>query len=182
MKNTLIIHPNDESTTFLKQVYSNRKNVLVVSGKVTKLALLNMVLEHDRIIMMGHGTPDGLLAMNQFETDSPYIVDESFTEILSKKNSIYIWCHADKFVNKYNLKGFYTGMFISEAGEAYYCGLPSIRQPEVDESNYFFSNIMGQHINRETEIINQKVKEGYGKVAEFNTVANYNYNRLYLNS
>ena len=85
MKDTLIIHPEDESTSFLKQIYSNRKNVLVVSGNVTKLALLNMVLEHDRVIMMGHGSPDGLLAMNQFETDSPYIVDESFKEILSKK-------------------------------------------------------------------------------------------------
>ena len=66
MKDTLIIHPEDESTSFLKQIYSNRKNVLVVSGNVTKLALLNMVLEHDRVIMMGHGSPDGLLAMNQF--------------------------------------------------------------------------------------------------------------------
>ena len=182
MKDTLIIHPEDESTSFLKHIYSNRKNVLVVSGKVTKLALLNMVLEHDRVIMMGHGSPDGLLAMNQFETDSPFIVDESFIDVLSKKNSIYIWCNADEFVNKYNLKGFYTGMFISEVGEAIYCGLTAVRELEVDESNYFFSNLVGQYINRKIEIIHKKVKEGYGKLAEFNTVANYNYNRLYLNS
>ena len=73
-------------------------------------------------------------------------------------------------------------MFISEVGEAIYCGLTAVRELEVNESNIYFSNIMGQYINRETEIINQKVKEGYGKLAEFNTVANYNYNRLYLNS
>ena len=182
MKDTLIIHPEDESTSFLKQIYSNRKNVLVVSGNVTKLALLNMVLEHDSVIMMGHGSPDGLLALNQFETDSPFIVDESFIDVLSKKNSIYIWCNADEFVNKYNLKGFYTGMFISEVGEAIYCGLTAVRELEVNESNYFFSNLVGQYINRKIEIIHKKVKEGYGKLAEFNTVANYNYNRLYLNS
>ena len=64
MKDTLIIHPEDESTSFLKQIYSNRKNVLVVSGNVTKLALLNMVLEHDRVIMMGYGSPDGLVILN----------------------------------------------------------------------------------------------------------------------
>ena len=182
MKDTLIIHPEDESTSFLKQIYSNRKNVLVVSGNVTKLALLNMVLEHDRVIMMGHGSPDGLLAMNQFETDSPYIVDESFKEILSKKNSIYIWCHADKFVNKYNLKGFYTGMFISEVSEANYLGLTGTKQVEVNESNFYFSNLVSQYMAYSLENMFVKVKEHYGMLSELNTVANYNFNRLYLNS
>ena len=73
-------------------------------------------------------------------------------------------------------------MFISEVGEAIYCGLTAVRELEVNESNYFFSNLVGQYINRKIEIIHKKVKEGYGKLAEFNTVANYNYNRLYLNS
>ena len=85
MKNTLIIHPKDKSTSFLEQIYFNRENVLVVSGNVTKPALLKMVQQHDRIIMMGHGSPDGLSAMNQFKTDSPYIVDKSFSNVLSKK-------------------------------------------------------------------------------------------------
>ena len=182
MKDTLIIHPKDKSTSFLEQIYGNRENVLVVSGNITKPALLKMVQQYDRIIMMGHGSPDGLLAMNQFKTNSPYIVDKSFIDVLSKKNAIYIWCYANEFVNKYNLKGFCTGMFISEVHEAYDCGLPDTRHPEVDESNYFFSNLVGHHIDRKIEIIHKKVKEGYGKVAEFNTVANYNYNRLYLNS
>ena len=182
MKNTLIIHPKDKSTSFLEQIYFNRENVLVVSGNVTKPALLKMVQQHDRIIMMGHGSPDGLLAMNQFKTDSPYIVDKSFSNILSKKNAIYIWCHANEFVNKYHLKGFYTGMFISEVGEAYDCGLPGTRQPEVDESNYFFSNLVSKHINKELKIIHRRVKRKYGALSKVNPIAEYNYNRLYLNS
>ena len=188
MKDTLIIHPKDKSTSFLEQIYGNRENVLVVSGNVTKPAILNMVQQYDRIIMMGHGSPDGLLAMNQFKTDSPYIVDKSFIDVLSKKNAIYIWCYANEFVNKYNLKGFYTGMFISEAREAYYCGLfetmDSLEtiQTEVDESNYFFSNLLGKHINRELKIIHRKVKRGYGALSKVNSIADYNHNRLYLNS
>ena len=181
MKDTLIIHPKDKSTTFLEQIYFNRENVLVVSGNVTKPALLKMVQQHDRIIMMGHGSPDGLLAMNQFKTDSTYIVDKSFSNVLSKKNAIYIWCHANEFVNKYHLKGFYTGMFISEVDEAYYCGLPGTKQPEVDESNYFFSNLVGKHINKELKIIHRRVKRRYGALSKVNSIAEYNYNRLYLN-
>ena len=69
MKSTLIIHPKDESTSFLKQIYTN-KNVSVVTGEVTKTTLQNMILGYDRIIMMGHGSSDGLLAVDQFDTDS----------------------------------------------------------------------------------------------------------------
>ena len=46
------------------------------------------------------------------------------------------------FVNLYELKGFYTGMFISEVNEAYYCGLPGTTQDIIDESNYGFTNII----------------------------------------
>jgi len=117
MKNTLIIHPKDESTSFLKQIYNTKKNVSVVSGNITKKDLLNRILEHDNIIMMGHGSSEGLLAVNQFDTESPYIVDSSFTDVLTRKeNAIYIWCNANEFVDKFSLKGFYTGMFISEVG------------------------------------------------------------------
>jgi hypothetical protein len=93
MKSTLIIHPKDESTSFLKQIYTN-KNVSVVTGEVTKTTLQNMILGYDRIIMMGHGSSDGLLAVNQFDTDSSHIIDDSFIDVLKRKeNSIYIWCH-----------------------------------------------------------------------------------------
>lgn len=79
-------------------------------------------------------------------------------------------------------------MFISEAREAYYCGLfetmDSLEtiQTEVDESNYFFSNLLGKHINRELKIIHRKVKRGYGALSKVNSIADYNHNRLYLNS
>ena len=92
-----------------------------------------------------------------------------------------IWCNADQFVDRFDLKGFYTGMFISEVGEAYYCGLPGTKQPEVDESNFKFVDLMGEHINNETIKIHEKVKEQYGLLVEHNPVANYNHQRLYLN-
>ena len=84
-------------------------------------------------------------------------------------------------MDKYDLKGFYTGMFISEVGEAMYCGLPMTKQPEVDESNFEFVDLMGEYINNESERLHEKVKERYGLLVEHNPVANYNHQRLYLN-
>ena len=70
-------------------------------------------------------------------------------------------------------------MFISEVGEATYCGLPGTKQEVVDESNYGFCNIIAKYINQETNIIHENVKKEYGLIAENNPVALYNNNRLY---
>jgi hypothetical protein len=96
-----------------------------------------------------------------------------------KDNSVFIWCNADKFVNTFKLKGFYSGMFISEVGEAYYCGLPGTEQEQVDESNFKFVNIISKYINEDKNIIHEKVTKEYGLIAEENPVALYNNNRLY---
>lgn len=130
---------------------------------------------------MGHGSPGGLFAIGQFGGGtSGYIIDHSTVGILrDKENSVFIWCNADKFVENFNLKGFYSGMFISEVGEANYCGLPGMDQNIVDESNYGFVNIIGKHINGDSDIIHENVKKEYGIIAESNPVALYNNNRLY---
>jgi hypothetical protein len=70
-------------------------------------------------------------------------------------------------------------MFISEVGEALYCGLPGTQQSEVDESNYGFVNIIGKYINEDKNIIYENVMKEYGIIAEENPVALYNHNRLY---
>jgi hypothetical protein len=102
-------------------------------------------------------------------------------ETLSKKdNSIFIWCNADQFVNYHKLKGFYSGMFVSEVGEAYYCGLPGTEQDSVDESNYGFVNMLSECINETQEVMYDTIKTNYGKIAEKNPVALYNHKRLYL--
>lgn len=178
---TLIVHPNDESTWFLDIVYKNIEDVTVVTGDVNKVELRRLMEDHDRIMMMGHGSPGGLFSVGEFDTDNGYIIDSSFVDILKEKeNSVFIWCNADKFVEKHGLKGFYTGMFISEVGEAYYCGLPETKQPEVDESNFSFVEIMGECINYDSSTIHFITKERYGKLIEHNSVAEYNHKRLYV--
>ena len=179
MKN-LIIHPFDESTQFLDIVYQGLEDKTVITGGVTKSELMTLMREHDRILMMGHGSPAGLFSVGQFPEQRGYIIDQTFVPILrEKEDSVYIWCNADMFVNTFKLKGFYSGMFISEVGEATYCGLPGTPQEEVDESNYGFVNIIGKYINESKDSIYENVTTEYGVLAENNRVASYNHKRLY---
>lgn len=180
-KINLIIHPKDESTQFLDIVYKNIPDKTVITGGVGKHELRKLIEEHDRVMMMGHGAPSGLFGMGKFLDYGWFIIDHSMVECLSKKeNNVFIWCNADRFVNHYQLKGFYSGMFISEVGEATYCGIPGTNQELIDESNFGFCNILSNYINESKEIIHNNVLQEYGKIAEDNPVALYNLKRLYL--
>ena len=177
---TLIIHPQDSSTSFLDIVYAPIENKTVITGGISKSEVIKLIIEHDRVMMMGHGSPGGLFAVGQFGNSGAYIIDQAMVPYLINKNdSVYIWCNADKFVDMFKLKGFYSGMFISEVGEANYCGLPGMSQEVVDESNYGFVNIIAKYINQDKELIHESVKNEYGLIAETNPVALYNNNRLY---
>lgn len=93
---TLVIHPQDESTWFLDRVYSNIEDLTLITGDVSKDEIRELVESHDRIMMMGHGSPRGLFSVGSFRTNNGYIIDESFVDLLrEKKDSVFIWCNAD---------------------------------------------------------------------------------------
>ena len=177
---TLIIHPEDASTSFLDIVYASVEDKTIITGGVSKTDVIKLINEHDRVMMIPHGSPGGLFAVGKFPGSGAYIIDQTIVPYLKNKdNSVFIWCNADKFVDVFGLKGFYSGMFISEVGEAYYCGLPGTEQDQVDESNYGFCNIISKYINDDKNIIHENVTKEYGLIAEQNPVAFYNNNRLY---
>jgi hypothetical protein len=182
---TLVIHPDDRSTDFLKPIYDKLDDVTLVTGNWTSKEIIEGIQTHDQVMMMGHGGPGGLFSMGQFLPGmgfSPYIIGIDMVEALSQKtNSIFIWCNADQFVNRHGLKGFYTGMFISETGEAAYCGLPGTPQYIVDESNHGFVNILREKLQstRDTSLLFEQTSGVYSIIADINPVAKYNYNRLY---
>ena len=116
---TLIIHPNDPSTRFLEVIYKDIPNKTVITGRTQKNKIASLIESHDRVMIMGHGCPYGLFSVGQFDNGNGLILDYTNVEPLKKKdNTVFIWCNADQFVNNHNLKGFYSGMFISEIMEA----------------------------------------------------------------
>jgi hypothetical protein len=56
MKN-LIIHPKDYTTRFLSPIYAPLKNKTFIDVGVTKSELQKIIENHDRVIMLGHGSP-----------------------------------------------------------------------------------------------------------------------------
>ena len=121
------------------------------------------------------------------ETVSFLLQENGFDGTSYEQGNLIAYCNSGQFnelalsdiLNQFGLKGFYSGMFISEVGEAYYCGLPGMSQEIVDESNYGFCNIIAKYINEDKELIHENVKNEYGLIAETNPVALYNNNRLY---
>ena len=176
----LIIHPTDESTDFLAPIYNRLPDVTLVTTGCSRLELMDMIDEHDQVIMLGHGTPGGLLNVSGFRAGM-YIVDALVSEALAAKdNNIFIWCNADQFVNRYKLKGLYSGMFISEVAEASYFKILT-DQDTVDRSNDTFAKLLGDHllVSDAMNEIHTSVGHQYQLLAETNDIAKYNSNRWY---
>jgi hypothetical protein len=177
---TLIIHPDDRSTDFLRAIYQNIEHDQVVAFHVSKTDLHAMIKAHDRIIMLGHGSPSGLFNI----AGGGYLIGAQEVEVLRDKQLIAIWCHADKFMERHQLPGLYSGMFISEVSEAHYYDIQTT-QAEVNESNDTFARVLGAQL---TECLDdglstwRKVREQYTELAQTNVIAEYNSSRWYYNS
>jgi hypothetical protein len=184
----LVIHPQDSSTDFLIPIYMNLKSfpdfddVTIIRGGMTKDEVNEQIKQHDRIMMMGHGAPSGLFSVGQFPNSRGLIIDEDTVPLLQNKECIFIWCNAHAFVGTHNLKGLYSGMFISEVAEAAYCGLPGTPQEIVNESNNHFAKEFGQVSGQPLVEAYEYIKDSYGVLAESNPIAKYNHYRLYLKS
>jgi len=177
---TLVIHPKDDSTVFLNKVYESLGDVTLIQGGVSRDRLKDMVGSHDQIMMMGHGTPHGLMSVGQFNGNG-YVIDDSFAlQLAEKNNSIFIWCNADQYVNQNELSGFYIGMFISEVAEANLLGLGGTTQNEVDESNNLFVETIGAFADRGPRLMHAAARHRYERLTSHNRVAKYNYERLYV--
>ena len=133
---TLIVHPEDPTTTFLSTIYANLKNKTVVRGDASKLELRELIESHDRVLMLDHGSPWGLMNVGQFTEAGSYIIDDSMVlPLKNKNNNLFIWCEADQFVLRHRLTGLNSGMFISQDTEASYYGFNDIDCNMIDQSN-----------------------------------------------
>ena len=179
----LVIHPDDTSTAFLSRVYENFDEVTLVRGDVSRSELEDLIGTHDQVTVMGHGTRDGLLSVGSFPDSPGYVIDDSFASLLAeKRSSVFIWCNAHEYVERHCLNGFYTGMFVSELGEAHLMGINGATQCEVDESNDLFANTVGASFTQGPRLMHAAARKRYGHLAKYNQIAEYNREKLYLSS
>lgn len=165
---TLVIHPNDRTTDFLKTIYEGKDYTIITTTNIPIVYALKLMKSHDRIIMMGHGSPNGLIGLSYlFRTPE-------FIGLLRKMQCICIWCNADQYVERFGITGFYTGMFISEVSEAIYFGIKTT-QEEINYSNNLFVNHFRDVIDSPT--IYSDIKRLY--VDENSEIVKFNNERLY---
>ena len=144
----LIIHPDDRTTDVLKPTYTDL-NATVLTQRDEFFNLAETMKRHNRIIMMGHGSPSGLFMpkVEGVEEDengelfeyTDYTINDSYSDILRQKRTVCVWCNADRYVVPNNLHGFYTGMAISELCEADYCDVKGCNPKQLEESNTKFT-------------------------------------------
>jgi hypothetical protein len=178
---TLIVHPDDSSTDFLLPIHDSFESKTVVRADLSKKEILCMMVEHERIIAMGHGTPSGLMSVGQFPIQDFLILDTSFVEVLrSKENNIFIWCYAYEFAKRYDIPCFSTNMFISDQFEAMYMGIKNATSNHIEESNSCFVKEISKCVHMSTkEIYDFMLKSEYANLSKKNTIAAYNFERLH---
>ena len=78
-------------------------------------------------------------------------------------------------MEKYNLKGFYTGMIVSEFGEAQDWILHPCTIDQIDKSNELFAASVEKSLDQE-DILSEMM---YGYVGEDNVVIDFNRENLF---
>ena len=79
---TLVIHPQDYTTDVLSLTYKDKKNWTIINDcNISNDELTEQIKQHDRIIIMGHGSPNGL-----FNPVNPgFLIDKRHTFYLRQK-------------------------------------------------------------------------------------------------
>lgn len=169
---TLVIHPADPTTDFLKEIYKNTDwTILTKNQELGKSKIRKSIIEHDRIVLLGHGNDYGLLGFKR------HIIDSQFVNFLREKDTVCIWCNADKFVEKYKLSGFYTGMIVSELDEAQMFINHKYTLQQIDESNELFSFCIARYINQSPQEMVGDVKSVYD--VDDNPIVKFNRENIY---
>jgi hypothetical protein len=165
-KHILVIHPKDPTTDFLKDIYKDIPNskITVVSDPYYKHYVHPLF---DRAIILGHGTPHGLIGIN---------IDPLLPILKKQSNNIYIWCNADEYVKHNSLKGMCTGMMCSEVSEANIYKI-NVNQFEVACSNELFAKTIGKYVNLTPEKCVENVKREYFKDSD---LIRFNNERIYF--
>ena len=174
MNKTLVIHPADPSTDFLSKIYEGRGWEVIRQREDTIRTkyIKERIKDNDRIIMLGHGTPYGLIGGMNF------IINQTHVHLLREKELVGIWCNADQFFKKYGLNGFYTGMIISEVREANYLGIDTT-DDEVNYSNALFTEAITESIVHPNMLERATNLYGNGLFRKGNPIIEYNEVRMY---
>ena len=133
----IVVHPFDPSTRMLGEIYTGIEGVKFFDSWKQRDEILKAIAaapKDEPILLLGHGCPSGLLDMRY-----GIVLGDSDAELLKDRpNLVGIWCYASSYAYKHGLKGFFSGMFISELPEAIVNGVDASAQ-EIDDDAWNFA-------------------------------------------
>lgn len=135
-----IIHANDPTTKVLSLLYNTKEyNYLRIDETSTNADVQNIIRSDELVIMLGHGNQYGLFSKpNKNGKYERFLITDRHVQFLRDKTCIGIWCHADKFAEKYGLHGLFSGMIISELQEAIDYHIEATKE-EIDSEMVLFT-------------------------------------------
>lgn len=168
---TLVIHPEDETTNFLKDIYIDKDFDVIQNKTYPKCRLNYKIKKYDRVILLGHGMPTGLIG------GYGMIIDQENVEALQGRSIIGIWCYAKQFIKANNLRAFATNMFISEKHEADLLGIRATEH-QIAYSNRLFAIAVRENLHLPMHLMQREVLGIYR--CRYNPVIRYNYRQMIL--
>ena len=174
MKKTLVVHPYDETTLELEEVYRGKPVDILHRADITRADVEDAIAMggYRRVILLGHGTPLGLCNM---KTNS-YIFDHGTYKNYTHARSIElvaVWCNANQFFMKVDEPDdvFSTGMFVSELREAKDYFLNKATEQEIHDQFLLFSKVLNTAAFLPINKIKEYIDENYigeDEVTKFN--------------
>jgi hypothetical protein len=162
---TLVIHPKDQTTDMLSLIYEGRDFTLIDDPETSKDKIRRAIECHDRIIMLGHGIPQGLINPKFMITrrfEDLLFIDDSFAYLLGTKETISVWCYSDEYFRRHRLSGFHTGMIISEVKEArFVLGYSPLTAKELDKNMHHFARVIGECIDMPSQEMKKYILANY---------------------
>ena len=114
----IVVHPEDPSTKVLARLYEGMEGVRLFDSWEQRKEIMDAIAaapKDEPILLLGHGCPRGLYDFK----NAALIIGNADAELLKDRpNLVGIWCYASSYAYKHGLKGFFSGMFISEPAEA----------------------------------------------------------------
>lgn len=136
----LVIHPTDRTTEMLSILYVGLEAKVIESDCSNKKMghLLHHTARSERLMLLGHGSDKGLFFRKNDEEEGfdGMIIGHPQAYYLRRHcgGIIGIWCHAVEFAKKEGLHGLFSGMIISEMGEAETYGVETDKE-SMDRTN-----------------------------------------------
>ena len=125
-------------------LYEGLEGVTLFDSYKQRKELLEAIAAAPReepVLLLGHGCPGGL-----YDLRYGLIITNADAELLKDRpNLIGIWCYASSYAYANGLKGFFSGMFISEKPEAIANDVEATAE-EVDTKVWDFSRRFGELI------------------------------------